>query len=645
MTSHLPRRWFFAGWLSGGVSAREAIRLKAMGSVPWRLRPLPQRPDLEAAMEQFGVSPTVAGIYLARGFRTVHDLEPALEIPEWPQLFQAAQVLVSAIKSGKAIRIHGDYDADGITGSALLYLGLRELGAQVEVFLPERSEGYGISPTRIKEHAAFPVFVSVDCGIASATLLAQLIQAGVQVIVTDHHLPPASPPPGTIVHPHFSPAFGGNTPAPSGAGVAFFLLWAVHELLGLPPPWQYTDLAAIGTVADLVPLLGVNRALVKRGLMALRDSHHPGLKALAASCGSKFDASEIAYRIAPRINAAGRLGQTGLAFQALTASDPGLAEALATQLGALNQTRQQLTDQAWERVSPQIDPGNPAQVLQDSEGQPGIIGLLASRVVETVGRPAFVVAQGHGSVRSLPGTHAALALAAAAPYLKSYGGHPQAAGFSLDMANFAAFQNAINNYVAANPPQTPTLWLEGFLPHPREIPELLAALQRLEPFGQENPEPLFLLEGTPEEFRLLGNGKHFRARVNGLELIHFRGAAGALPNQPLAFAVVPEVHTFRGLSDLRVRAESYREAFGLPPGWGQQPGSLTRFRQAYLKSVRGETIEPLFALALNELGLNQEPAPAVKLNPYSSPTFRKLAIAEALKIEKAALAQLAQRSD
>ena len=604
----------------------------------WRLRPLPQRAELETAVERFGVSPMVAGIYLARGFHSRDDLEPQLAIPDWPQLFQAAQVLIEAIHAGSLIRIHGDYDADGITGSALLYLGLQELGARVEVFLPERSQGYGISAARIKEHATAPVFVSVDCGIASGPLLSQLIQAGVKVIVTDHHLPPATPPPGIVVHPDFSPAFSKAfvpTPAPSGAGVAFFLLWAVHKQLGLAPPWQYTDLAAVGTIADLVPLGGVNRALAQKGLAVLRDSQHPGLRALAALCCQQFDAGEIGFRLAPRINAAGRLGQARLAFETLIESDPGRAAALAGQLDVLNRTRQQLTEQAWERLSGQIDPDSPAQVLQDPEGHLGIIGLLASRVVETVGQPAFVVAHGHGSVRSLPGTHAALALAAAAPYLKSYGGHPQAAGFSLDMANFAAFRSVINDYVAAHPPEPTPLWLEGVLPHPREVPELLRALQRLEPFGQGNPAPLFLLTGIPQGFRMIGNGKHFRARVQGLEVVHFGGGAEISPGQALALAVTPEMHTFRGVSSLRVRAASYREIseVSLPDPEALSP--LSQFRQAYLKNSRGEAIDPIFAAALNELGLAQGTTPASKLNPYSSPTFRELAISEALELEEA----------
>nr|MBF6596507.1 DHH family phosphoesterase [Thermaceae bacterium] len=282
----------------------------------WRLRPWPHISELRRLVEGLGIPPLAAAALWNRGFKTVADLEPPLELLPLENLKAAALRVLEALEWGERIRIHGDYDADGLTGTAILLSGLGQLGANIHAFIPHRlDEGYGVLPGRVPDHiGACELFITVDCGISNFAELEPLVQNGISVIVTDHHSPGPTLPPGILVHPMLSPKLDGQ-PHPTGSGVAFLLLWQVYELLGKEPPLEYADLAAIGTVADVAPLQGFNRALVKEGLRRLRDSAQLGLKALAAEHCREFSASEIAFRIAPRINAASRLGQAEVALQ------------------------------------------------------------------------------------------------------------------------------------------------------------------------------------------------------------------------------------------------------------------------------------------------------------------------------------------
>ncbi|WP_413217587.1 single-stranded-DNA-specific exonuclease RecJ [Thermus oshimai] len=532
-----------------------------MSRLRWRFTPLPPVEAWREAMVRFGVGPEAALAYLLRGFRAPEDLTPPLYRLPLKGLEEGAALLERAIREGKRIRIHGDYDADGLTGTAILLKGLRALGAEVHPFIPHRlEEGYGVLPERVPEHLeAAEVFVTVDCGIANVAELAELVENGVEVLVTDHHTPGPTLPPGVLVHPALSPGLGEH---PTGAGVAFLLLWALHERLGLPPPLPMADLAAVGTVADVAPLTGWNRALVREGLLRLKASAHVGLRALAEAVGFTGKAVEVAFRIAPRINAASRLGRAEVALRLLLTEDEREAEALVAELHRLNHERQRIEEAMLARLLPQADPEEPAIVLLDEEGHPGVMGIVASRILEATLRPVFLVAGGKGSVRSLPPVSAVGALREAADLLKRFGGHREAAGFALDEALFPEFKRRIQAYAARHPAPLKEVEVLGPLPPLSELPALHRALEALEPFGPGNPEPLFLLSGEAEEVRTLGEGRHLAFRVEGVRAVAWRQGERALKGRVEAAVLLTE-NRWNGTVSYEAQVAAFLEAEAL----------------------------------------------------------------------------------
>ncbi|MCL6525345.1 MAG: DHH family phosphoesterase [Thermaceae bacterium] len=547
----------------------------------WRLRPWPHISELRPLVEQLGIPPLAAAALWNRGFRTLADLEPPLELLRLENLKEAALRVLQALERGQRIRIHGDYDADGLTGTAILLSGLGALGAEVHAFIPHRlEEGYGVLPSRVPDHLeACELFITVDCGISNHAELRLLTEQGVSVIVTDHHSPGPVLPPGMVVHPMLSPRLEGQ-PHPTGSGVAFLLLWQIHELLGKDPPLEYADLAAIGTVADLAPLQGFNRALVKEGLRRLRNSAHLGLRVLAAEHCREFSASEIAFRIAPRINAASRLGQAEVALQLLTTQDMLQARPLAEFLSQLNARRQRIEEEMLERIWPTLEPSAPALVIHDPEGHPGVMGIVASRVLERHYKPVFIIADGKGSVRSTPGISAVGALRLAAPHLKRFGGHAAAAGFAIEEREIPAFAELIRNHVAGYPVPVPEILLDGRL-EGEDLAELYAALQHLEPLGEGNPEPLFYLRGQPEAVRLMGEGRHLSFRLGGLRVVKWKDNGERLPVGPIDLAAGLVLNEWQGERSLELRAAAYRPAQQEQEGWVWP----VPFRQALREAV------------------------------------------------------------
>jgi single-stranded-DNA-specific exonuclease len=539
------------------LKAAEPEELLAM---IWKFRPWPIRSELEPLLK-LGIPPLAAAICYNRGFRTPQDLDPPLTLLPLRGLEEAARRVLQALERGERIRIHGDYDADGLTGTAVLLLGLGRLGADIHAFVPHRlEEGYGVLMDRIPEHIeACDLFITVDCGISNHAELRELTENGVSVLVTDHHSPGQVHPPGILVHPMLTPELEGQ-PHPTGSGVAFLLLWKIYEMLGKPAPIEYADLACIGTIADVAPLRGFNRALVRRGLEQLRHSQHPGLAALAAEHCKSYSASEVAFRIAPRINAASRLGQAELALELLTTRDPLQARPLADALSLLNARRQRIEEEMLQRIWPTLDPDAPALVIEDASGHPGVMGIVASRVLEAFYKPVFIIAGGKGSVRSTPGISAVGALRFAASHLERYGGHAQAAGFAIAEGHIPAFREAIYAYASQFPPPQPLIELDGVL-EGEDLEALYAALQLLEPYGEGNPEPLFLFSGKPESVRTMGEGgKHLSFRLGGLRVVKWKDNGERLPTGEIELAASLTHNDWNGERSLELRAVAYREA-------------------------------------------------------------------------------------
>jgi single-stranded-DNA-specific exonuclease len=554
----------------------------------WKFRDWPHISELRPLVEQLGISPLAASALWNRGFRSKEDLDPPLELLPIAGLKPAALRIIEAMEKRQRIRVHGDYDADGLTGTAILLNGLGKLGAEIHAFIPHRlSEGYGVLVDRVPEHLeACDLFITVDCGITNQAELKELVDNGISVLVTDHHSPAGDTPPGLIVHPALSPELTGQA-HPTGSGVAFLLLWQVYALLGQDPPLEYADLAAIGTVADVAPLQGFNRALVQEGLRRLRDSAHLGLNVLAAEHCKAFSASEIAFRIAPRINAASRLGQAEVALQLLTTQDLLQARPLAEHLTQLNAQRQRIEEEMLQRIWPTIDASSPALVIHDSEGHPGVMGIVASRVLEHYYKPVFIIADGKGSVRSTPGISAVGALRYAAPFLKRFGGHAQAAGFAIREEEIAAFTGAVQQYAGQFPAPLPEITLDGWLDG-EDLEELYRALQLLEPLGEGNPEPLFFLQGRPEHVRVLSEGRHLSFRLNGIKVIRWRDSGENLP-EALDLAAGLVLSEWNGERTIELRAAAYRPTALVPSPSADHQAEVWAiprpFRQAVQQAV------------------------------------------------------------
>lgn len=448
-------------------------------------------------------------------------------------------------------------------------LGLRALGGRVTPFIPNRlRDGYGVHPARVAEHAAgADLFITVDCGISNRAEVAALQAAGVEVIVTDHHHPGQVLPDCLTVHPSLSPYAKKGLPELTGAGVAYHLLWALHEHLGLEAPVEYSDLATIGTVADVAPLMGENRALVTAGLAQLARSRWPGLRAMMArtlSHGRAPSAREVAFVLAPRLNAAGRLGEADLGLELLTTASERRALELASYLDARNADRRKVQDAMLGEALKLVDPEAPALVLERPSWHPGVMGIVASKLLERFYKPVFIIAQGKGSVRSTPGISAVGGLEYARDLLERFGGHSQAAGFAIREGCVEAFRERVYDYARQHPTPRPELVADTLLAPDEIDTDLYRALCTLEPYGEGHPAPRFALCAPLEGVGCMGEGgKHLNLRVGGVRGVAWdRGAdAPALRAAGVINAAVTlRENTWQGKTQLELLADDVRPA-------------------------------------------------------------------------------------
>jgi single-stranded-DNA-specific exonuclease len=526
----------------------------------WRL--LPANSDEAHRLARAArLSPVVAQLLLNRGIADAPAAQrflgaplAALHSPSLlPNIPVAAERLHQAIRDKRSICIYGDYDVDGVTGTAILLKLLTHLKANVQFHVPLRlSEGYGLSSDKLRELAGqgVAIVVSVDCGIASLEEAAEARRLGIELIVTDHHEmktrgnEPLLPDAAVLVHPRLP---GSEYPFAglSGAGVAFKLAWAVAQKASgsdrVTPDLRELlldclGLAALGLIADVVPLQDENRIFVRHGLARIKDKPSVGLRALIEAAqlaeAKPITSEDVGFRLAPRLNAAGRLGCARLAVELLTTRDPDKAKKLAEYLEDQNQKRQsverKITHQAKEMMTSYDLAITAGIVLSSPDWHQGVVGIVASRLVDAYARPALVVCIKNdeqiavGSGRSVPGFPLHIALKACEEHLIGHGGHAAAAGFKLLPENLDAFSLAFNAYAVAHFP-------EGTPPAPRltldtEVPlsalgwGLLRDIDKLEPYGASNPKPKFLAAGVKIEApRAIGSGEvkrhlDFRAR-------------------------------------------------------------------------------------------------------------------------------------
>jgi len=527
----------------------------------WRLLPH-DRHAVEALARSLRVPPLVAQLLLNRGLHHPEEARRFLDCPlsglHAPQLLpgidQAVDRLLAAISQQKPICVYGDYDVDGVTGSTILISVLRLLGAKPRLHIPHRlEEGYGLNVQALRQLASegIRVVVTVDCGIASLAEAQEARRLGIELIVTDHHeMKPELPEAAVLVHPRLP---GSRYPFGQlcGAGVALKLAWALAQRTSggekVTPLFREFLLdavafAALGVVADVVPLTDENRILVRYGLSRLRTKPPLGIDMLREVAGVPLDdlrSSDIGFKLAPRLNAAGRLGKARLAVDLLLATGRERAVALARQLESLNEERQQLEREmlakARELIALQQLADAPALVLADATWHAGVVGIVAGRLAESYGRPALLITLPSGD----SGLHSQLAvgsgrsfgqlalheaLNACGDLLLGHGGHAAAAGFRLEADKVEAFRErfceVVGRYFPEGPPP-PELVLDAEAPLASLTPRVLQDINRLEPYGADNRKPLFLLSGLKVEGepRLVGkasNHLQFRIRQNGL---------------------------------------------------------------------------------------------------------------------------------
>jgi single-stranded-DNA-specific exonuclease len=561
----------------------------------WHIRPH-DRAAVARLERAAGVPSIVAALLTARGITAAEQVKSflagtmaELRDPEaLPGISAAADRVLAAARAGRRIVVYGDYDADGMCATAILMGCLEAIDAQASWYVPDRlEEGYGLNAGALESLAAggAGLVVTVDCGIASVAEARRARELGLELIITDHHsfgdtLPEAD----VLVHPRL-PGFGYPFGELCGAGVAFKLAWAIatrasgakqvtprlREML-----LRGMGLAALGTVADVVPLLDENRIYVKHGLECLRQRGGPGLARLIELAGlhekSALEAEDVAFRLAPRLNAAGRLGQAACGIELLTTTDPARAAHLATYLHELNAQREteersiQLAakKQARERFDPEADA---ALVLADRGWHAGVIGIVAGRLAEKFHRPVVMIAQdshqgrpGIGSVRSVPGFDVHEAILACREHLVTCGGHAAAAGLRIEDDRIEEFRAAFLAAVDQRLPEDlrrAQVTIDGETTLGGLTLDAVEQLERLAPFGQANRRPVLCASAVTlaEPPRAIGaGGKHlamqFRqhgAKVRGIAF----GAAEWLPHlpapgQPFHVAFKPKINEFRG---------------------------------------------------------------------------------------------------
>lgn len=486
---------------------------------------------------------------------------------------RAVSMIRAAVASGDPICVYGDYDVDGVSASAIMRLYLESLGANVRVYLPSRhTEGYGLNERAVREIAGWAkLMVTVDCGVTSVELVALAKSLGLQVIVTDHHRPAEVLPDCPVVNPLLN-----DYPFPSlcGAGVAWKLVWALCGEI----PMDLIDIAALATVADVVPLTGENRAIVAMGLQSINRHPRTGIAALieaAELSGRPVTSTAIAFQLAPRLNAGGRLDTALRPLELVTTEDPARAAELAEELNTENEKRQAVEQQIIREAKAQLQGfdfiRHRAIILCGKDWNPGVIGLAASRLVEQYHYPVVMLSdQGDkltGSCRSIEGVDIHAALTGCADTILRFGGHRQAAGLTLEPGRLHDFIDAMDRWLCDNiPPEVyiPAQPYDAELDLEAVTPALVAALEGLQPTGFGNPAPVFRATAEVVEARSVGaEGAHLKLtlaqgghRVGGIFFREGKRAAELSDGCPVDALFAPKLDTYMGRTSAQLEVKA-----------------------------------------------------------------------------------------
>lgn len=545
-----------------------------------------------------GVRPITARILVARGIDTSADalgfFSPALSSMPDPFLLKgmsaAVERVLQARNSGETVCIYGDYDVDGITGTALLVSFLRQAGLVCTYFIPNRfDDGYGLNEDALQRiiDSGATLIMSVDCGITAVNEAAFCRQAGVDLVILDHHSPGENIPEAAAVVNPLQPGCAYPFKLLAGVGVAFNLLVALRSRMrqegvfaGADEPdlRDWLDLVALGTIADVVPLVGQNRMYAYFGLQKLDNSRRPGVAALkkVAGISDSVTCGQVGYRLAPRLNAAGRMESAVPGVELLLCTNPDECDMIAAELDTANAERQAVERGIIEAAAAMVDAGGayPACrsiVLSSRDWHQGVIGIVASRIVERYHRPTILIAideQGgaKGSGRSIPGFHLLEALVDCSGHLERFGGHRYAAGIGLnaDRINlFAASFETAAGRILGDTELLPTLDVDAEI-SPTDLDlALVHELKRLEPFGAGNPEPILMMRDVSVvERRIVGDG-HLKLRVSAggrvFNAIAFRQAECQTDGM-LDIVFFPEYNVWNNTTALQLRIKAIRKA-------------------------------------------------------------------------------------
>ena len=535
-----------------------------------------------------GYAPLLAAMLYIRGIDSVEAAqsflcggeEQLIDPMGLKDMPEAAARLKKAIADKETVAVYGDYDVDGITATCLLTDWLRSKGITCHAYIPDRiNEGYGLNSAAIDLMKAKGVslIVSVDCGITAAEEAKHARDIGLDLIITDHHecreqtLPEAV----AVIDPKQEGCTYPNKDL-AGVGVALKLVCAV-EGNSTEPIARYADLAAIGTVADVVPLQGENRYIVRRGLAMIDQTTRPGIAALLKESGvgeKKICSSTIGFTLAPRLNAAGRLGCVSVACRLLLTDDVQEADKLAQELCELNRRRQALETDIWQDASAMVAgeiPENPI-VLSSDQWHQGVIGIAASKLAEQYSLPTIMICldgeRGKGSCRSYGGFNLFDALSACAEHLEGFGGHALAAGLNIKRDKLESFSKAFAEYYRKNKPkELPTLNCDLEITDPGILSmEGIESLSMLEPFGSGNPKPMMCISGARlEKVAPIGNGRHLRLTIgyrgHDFECVYFsrtEAELGANVGDRVDIAFTPQINEFRFRSSVQLQVTALR---------------------------------------------------------------------------------------
>lgn len=577
----------------------------------------PEQQAVDILTKQGGLSEICAGVLASRSIDT---MEKAIEffnqgenenILSDPFLIKdmkmASEIILSAMDEGKKICVYGDYDCDGITATALLYSYLECMGADVSYYINQRSEGYGLCADALRRLAeeGVELIITVDNGISAIAEAELARELGVELVITDHHKPgEVLPNAAAVVDPHREDDLS-NFKDLCGCGVALKLIAAMDGGDYSSALEQFSDLAAIATIADIVPLKGENREIARLGLHYLENTENAGLKALMAAASVKppVSSTTAAFSLAPRLNASGRFGSASEAVELLLCEDENSAEEMARRLNSLNSERKKTEGDIMSVIETYINE-NPDVLYKRviflyGEGwHHGVIGIVAAKLVERFGKPVFILSDdedfARGSARSVEGFSIHKALTACSEHLDKFGGHSGAGGFSLKKENINSFNEALQKYAAEEFPSMPVKELHADkLLQPRELTaESVRSLEMLEPCGEGNPSPLFampsvrILEVVP-----LSGGAHTKLKLTygnvgvygllfGVKTADFCYKAGDM----IDILAYPSLNTYNGQTSVNIRITDYRKS-GIPQN------QYLAAKEAYEKYKRGEGAE------------------------------------------------------